>query len=182
MNKQVNRARRKRSAEEDEPIIEMSLEALDEATERINREQDAEGLIATKYTDGSTSNPADAEEQGLVYTPPSDPPVLASDNSQGAEIAAGFAPSMEESNPDVEVLPARVDNNDLDLEDDIVTVLRYNSETANLDDVSVRVRDGIAYLRGNVYSNEDLAIVQGIIEDLDGVVDVVNELQVADYA
>lgn len=87
---------------------------------------------------------------------------------------------MEESDPDVEVLPERVDNNDLDLEDNITTALRLNSETADFDDVRVRVRDGVVYLQGTVSSEEYLAVMQGIIEDLDGVVDMVNRLHVVE--
>ena len=56
-------------------------------------------------------------------------------------VATGFAPSMEEANPDVRVLPDRVDNQDLDLEDDIRTVLRNNSETGHLADVQVARRE-----------------------------------------
>jgi hypothetical protein len=57
-------------------------------------EELAEGtLYDTQHTDGSTHNPEEAWEQGLVYIPPEDPPVLPSDEQQGVEIAAGFAPS-----------------------------------------------------------------------------------------
>jgi len=87
---------------------------------------------------------------------------------------------MEESNPDEEVLPAHVDNNDLDLEDDIVTALRYNSETTNLSgDIQVRVRNGIVRLYGTVSDLQDSNIVEDIIRDIDGVVDVINNLDVA---
>lgn len=87
---------------------------------------------------------------------------------------------MEESNPDVEVLPPGVDNNDLDLEDDVATVLRLNSETSHLEDVDVRVRDGVVYLRGTVFSLDDVAIVDYLVRDMDGIIDVVNELRVAE--
>lgn len=163
---------------EETPIVEVSLEEMNEAIDAYNRELDAEGLIDTQHSDGSTTNPADAEEQGLVYTPPHDPPVIPSDDLQGAEIGAGFASSMEESNPDVEVLPQRVDNNDLDLEEDIATQLRLNSETSHLENVEVQVQDGIVLLQGTVFSDDDIAIVEYLIRDLEGVVDVVNELYV----
>ncbi|MEZ4869181.1 MAG: BON domain-containing protein [Caldilineaceae bacterium] len=174
MSKQKRTRRRPQATEE--PIIEVSLEELDEATEAYNREEAANELFDTQHMDGSTTDPHQAQDQGLVYTPPDDPPVVPSDDLQGAEVGVGFASSMEESNPDVEVLPPRVDNNDLDLEEDIATTLRLNSETAHLDNIKVRVRAGIAYLHGAVFSNDDIGIVQQLVEDLDGIVDVVNNL------
>lgn len=162
------------------PIEEYSLEELEELEEERIRARDAEGLIDTAATDGSTTNPQDAMEQGLVYEPPSDPPVIPSDTPQGIEMAAGFASSMEESNPDRWELPARVDNQDLDLEEDIQTALRYNSETGHLDDIEVTVRRGIVRLRGTVISDDDIAIVEYLVRELDGVVDVRNELEVAE--
>lgn len=166
--------------EEDETVVELSLEELDEVATELRRAHDAETLVDTQHTDGSTTNPAEAMEQGLVYTPPTDPPVVPSDDPQGVEIGAGFASSMEASNPDRERLPAHVDNNDLDLEEDIATALHYNSETANLEKIAVRVRDGVALLRGTVNSQDDITIVDELVRDLDGVVDVVNRLQVAE--
>ncbi|MEZ4736235.1 MAG: BON domain-containing protein [Caldilineaceae bacterium] len=166
--------------DEDEPIIEVSLEEIYE--EEINdpdRDLAIEQLIDTQHTSGSTYDPAEAEEQGLVYTPPHDPPIVPSDRPDMVEIGIGFAQSMEDANPDEEVLPTRVDNNDLDLEDNIVTALRYNSETTNLsNDIQVRVRNGIVHLYGTVSDLQDSDLVEDIIRDMDGVVDVINKLDV----
>ncbi|MBX3011006.1 MAG: BON domain-containing protein [Caldilineaceae bacterium] len=164
-----------------EPIIEVSLEELyDEELNDPERDLAIEELIDTQHTSGSTYNPREAQEQGLVYTPPDDPPVIPSDSPEGAEIGIGFAQSMEEANPDEEVLPSRVDNNDLDLEDNIVTALRYNSETTNLSrDIQVRVWNGIVHLYGTVTDLQDTDLVEEIVRGLEGVVDVVNNLEVA---
>lgn len=166
--------------DDNEPIIEVSLEEMYE--EEINdpdRDLSIEELIDTQHTSGSTYDPNEAEEQGLVYTPPHDPPVIPSDRLDGVEMGIGFAQSMEEINPDVEDLPARVDNNDLNLEDNIVTALRYNSETTNLSgDIQVRVRNGIVRLYGTVSDLQDSDLVEDIVRDIDGVVDVVNKLDV----
>ena len=177
---QKRRPKTKPDPEEEAPTVELSLEEMDEVTEELNREQDATALIDTQHTDGSTTNPSEAVEQGLVYTPPHDPPVLPSDDLQGAEVGAGFAPSMEASNPDRERLPPRVDNNDLDVEDDIIAALRFNSETAHLHNINVAVQDGVAHLHGTVVSQDDIGIVEYLIRDLDGVTDVINQLQVAE--
>jgi len=166
---------------DDEAVIEVSLEEMyDDEIYDPDRDLSIEELIDTQHTSGSTFDPDEAEEQGLVYTPPHDPPVIPSDRPDRVEIGIGFAQSMEESNPDEEVLPAHVDNNDLDLEDDIVTALRYNSETTNLSgDIQVRVRNGIVRLYGTVSDLQDSDIVEDIVRDIDGVVDVINNLDVA---
>jgi len=160
------------------PIEEVSLEELEEREYMARLAADADGIIDTAHTDGSTTNPQEAQEQGLVYTPPDDPPVIPSDDLQGIEIAAGFASSMEEANLDVERLPARVDNQDLDLEDDIATALRFNSETSHLTGIRHAVREGIVFLAGTVESDDDIAVVDYLIRDIDGVVDVRNNLEV----
>jgi BON domain len=168
------------AVDRDDPIIEVSLEEMYE--EEINN-PDAdlaiEELIDTQHTSGSTYDPYMAEDQGLVYTPPDDPPIIPSDNSMGVEMGIGFAQSMEESNPDVEDLPARVDNNDLDLEDNVVTALRYNGETTHLSDgIRVRVRRGVVRLYGTVIDLQDVDLVEDVVRNMDGVVDVINLLEV----
>lgn len=133
----------------------------------------------TQQSEGHTFDPWKAEDQGLTYTPPSDPPVVPSeDDPQGAEIAAGFAPSMEATDADVERLPERVNNRNLDLEEDIYEALRYNSETRDLRNIRVYVHSGIVSLFGTVPSDEDLAQVYNIVGDLDGVLRVNSEIQV----
>lgn len=133
----------------------------------------------TQHSDGSTYNPSVAEEQGLVYTPPSDPPVIPGDNYESGEIGAGFAPSMEEANPNAWDLPEHVDNNDWDLVRDIEEALRVNSETHHLD-LTVQVTNGIAIVRGTVETADDIGRAERIIAELDGVRDVISEVDLAD--
>jgi hypothetical protein len=145
----------------------------------IEEDLAVEELIDTRHGEGHTYNPQQAVEQGLSYTPPSDPPVVPSEGDpQGAEIAAGFAPSMEDANPAAEVLPSRVDNNDLDLEVNTYQALRNNSETAHLTNIKVQVNQGVVSLLGTVFSEDDLPRVYTIVSGLDGVVEVRNHLTV----
>jgi osmotically-inducible protein OsmY len=102
-----------------------------------------------------------------------------SDDLQGVEIGAGFAQSMEESTPKREDFPDRIEQQDLDLEQDIHTLLRYNSETTHLDDVRVTVRNGSARLQGTVMSEDDLGIVELMVQQVEGIRAVRNELRVA---
>ena len=132
----------------------------------------------TRESEGHTYNPREAWEQGLTYTPPTDPPILPSeDDPQGAEIAAGFAPSMEASDPDVERLPDRVDDNDLDLRDDVYTALRLNGETFHLTQIKVQVDQGVVNLLGTVPTEDDISRVYDIVRGLHGVVSIKNNLQ-----
>lgn len=163
----------------DAPVVEVSFEELMELQDELEGDDTLGDIIDTAHTDGSTENVQMAIEQGLVYTPPMDPPVVPSDDYQNVEIAAGFASSIEDQ-PEIANLPESVDDNESDLEDDIRRALRYNSETAHLEDVRVYVRDGVAFLRGTVDDDDDLALVEDFITDLDVVDDIRNELVVAD--
>lgn len=165
--------------ETDPTQAEVSYEELEENIDRARRSQHTGEVVDTRHTDGSTENPVLAQEQGLVYLPPSDPPVLPSDDRQNVEIAAGFATSMEETEPGVVELPAHVAGNDLDLEQTIRETLHNNSETANLDGIHLSVRNGIVFLAGRVETLDEITIVDEMLRHMRGVRDVRNHLDVA---
>jgi hypothetical protein len=160
------------------PVVEVSFEELLELQDELEGDDSLGDIIDSAHSDGSTENVQVAMDQGLVYTPPTDPPVVPSDDLQGAEIAAGFASNIDD-NIEVANLPERVDDNDSDAEDDIRKALHYNSETTHLDDVRVYVRGGVAYLRGSVLDEDDSALVENFIRDMDVVDEIQNELEVA---
>jgi hypothetical protein len=161
-------------------VYEKRLHRIEADDVDIEEELAVDELIDTQHTEGHTYNPQQAAEEGLTYTPPSDRPVVPSeDDLQGAEIAAGFAPSMEDSAPGAEVLPPRVNNNDLDLQDNVYLALRNNSETGHLTNVKVQVNQGVVSLLGTVFSEDDLPRVYTIVSGLDGVVEVRNHLTVS---
>ena len=176
-----------RPAEQSEPGLEaegsrpVEERLLDIEPDDVEFEEDltTERAFDTQRSEGHTYDPWKAEDQGLTYTPPSDPPVVPSeDDPQGAEIAAGFAPSMEDSDPDVERLPRHVDNNDLDLLDDVYEALQTNSETAHLDNVKVQVNNKVVYLLGTVETQDDVGRVHDIVNSLNGIRSIRNNLQV----
>ena len=74
--------------------------------------------------------------------------------------------------------PQEVDNQALDLEDDVLIALRYNSETGHLDDVRVYVEDGVVSLFGTVTSEDDLGRVYEVVYGLEGVHEVRLHLEV----
>jgi len=159
------------------PVVEVSFEEILELQDELDEEDSLGDIIDTANTDGSTDNVQVAMDQGLVYDPPYDPPVVPSDDLQGVEIAAGFASSIEDDFAERD-LPESLDEEDSEIEQDLRKALRYNSETMHLDDVRVYVRNSIAYLRGTVVDEEDISLVDEFVRDLDVVDDVQNELEV----
>jgi hypothetical protein len=157
----------------EEPLISIEEEDVD-----VEEELAQEEIFDTQKGEGHTYNPQQAADQGLTYTPPSDPATVPSDDLQGAEVGAGFAPSMEDSDPDRQRLPDRIDDQDLDLQEDVYQALRYNSETAHLSDTRVLVNEGVVSLFGTVPSEDDLGRIYSVVSELNGVVRVVNHLQV----
>ena len=152
----------------------VSLDAQEDEAEEDLAELDH---YNTQHSDGHTYDVSVANDQGLTYTPPTDPPVMPSmDDREGIDIAAGFGLSMEDSDPDVEILPERIDDNDLDLEEDVYEVIRFNSETQNLSDVRVRAGNGVVALFGTVPDDQDMERLVDLIEDMEGVERVVNRL------
>jgi hypothetical protein len=139
---------------------------------------DGEELDGERGT-GRTYDPQKAVEEGLSYTPPRDPATIPDeDDRQGSEVAAGFGPSMEDTDPDEEILPDRVDCGDLEIQEDVVLALRYNSETAHLTDLTALVSRGVVRLYGTVPSEDDIAAVYSIVSDLEGVERVISHLAV----
>lgn len=161
---------------DDEPIEEVSLEELEEIEADLQRDLESDQIYDTQHTDGSTTNPEQAEEQGLVYIPPDDPPVIPSDDLQGVEIAAGFGSSLDGEDPRAADLPDQLLGNDEDLEELVMAALAKNSETSTMSEVRVAAQDGVIHLYGVVASDEEMAIIDELVRDLDGVVDVVNHL------
>jgi len=164
---------------QDEDLI-WEEESDQEADEFADEDMIVERLEDLEPDDDLTTDELEATEEGIPYRAPSDPPVVPSDDLEGVDIGAGFAPSMEETHPDSEEVPQRVEMGDLELQQHVCTVLRENSETAHLTDIEVLVTRGIVVLRGPVSDEQDIAIVDEIVGDLDGVREVRNELRVAD--
>jgi hypothetical protein len=158
-----------------------SADDVEEEAEGGEEQPVVESLYDLEPEDEITTDPLEAVEEGYPYSPPTDPPVLPSDDLEGAEIAAGFASSMQESSPDEEILPARVERGDLELEQHVYTVLRNNSETQNLTGLRVSVCHGVVFIQGTVQSDSDIASVDDIVNDLDGVVEVRNYLRLEEW-
>lgn len=158
--------------------FEEAADLIEEDDAQMHRDLATETLYDTQHGDGHTYNPHEAQEQGLVYTPPSDPPVLPGEDLQGAEMAAGFSQSMEASSPEDEILPPSTGDDDLELQNDVYSAIRNNSETMHLTNVAVRARAGVVTLLGTVPTDSDIGLVDELVADLEGVDEVRNRLEV----
>lgn len=170
----------RREEEDDDDVIVDDVEVYPEELAATAGDYSIDEFVDSEMRQGQTNNPNEAIEDGVSYSPPSDPAVMGSDEPESVEVATGFAPSMEEADPDVNELPAHVDNNDLEIKQDVQEALRNNSETANLDDIRVRVVDGVVYLHGNVLDGDDVGEVYAIVSELEGVRQVVSRISVGE--
>jgi hypothetical protein len=157
---------------------EISLEELDErlAAEDREAEFDEDGPVDTQHGDGTAYYPLKAQQQGLVYIPPDDPPIMPSDDPQGIEIAGGFAKESQLEDPRGEYVPEQVAGGDWDLQARIESVLRKSSMTNQMTDVRIQVEDGIVYLSGQVETLDDIDVVCSVVQNIEGVNDVEEEL------
>lgn len=157
---------------------EISLEELEEEMQAQAREDelDEDGPVDTQHGDGTAYYPLKAQQQGLVYIPPDEPPVLPSDDPQGIEIAAGFGKDLVFDDPRGEDTPDRLAGADWDLQARVEAVLRKSSLTNQMTDIKVAVEDGIVYLSGEVETLDDIDVVCSVVQAIDGVEDVEEEL------
>lgn len=165
---------------ENTPITQISIEELTEAVQPAH-DLAQEEAFDTQHSDGHTYNPHHAQDQGLTYTPPVDPPTLpAEQDPQGTEIATGFTTTLEAEKARRENLPPRVVDNDYELEERIQGLLRKSSETAGLNELEVHVIDGTVYLQGTVKINRDIPLIYDIVSELPNVATVKSNLRVQD--
>ncbi len=160
------------------PGEEISLEELEEELQAHAREAEFEedGPVDTQHGDGTAYYPLKAQQQGLVYIPPDDPPILPSDDLQGIEIAAGFGKEVMYDDPRAEDTPDRLAGSNWDLQARIETVLRKSSLTNQMNGVKVAVEDGTVYLSGEVETLDDIDVVCSVVQEIDGVADIEEEL------
>jgi osmotically-inducible protein OsmY len=116
------------------------------------------------------------EEGDDVYVPPSDPVVTTNAHGQ-TEVLGGFSSdSMEDLHVDRSASDGRL--GDEAIADAIRRELREDAATTELD-VRVMERNGVAHLRGAVPGLDDAEAAEEVASRVPGVVEVVEELEVA---
>jgi hypothetical protein len=113
----------------------------------------------------------DAEEavrDAEPYVPPTDPPVLPG-GYEGVHVATGFGLSPEE-----EAADGGEPRGDYDLQELALVTLQQDSLTSHYELVP-RVRNGVIHLTGRVPSFDDAEHAMSILDELPGVVEVVDD-------
>lgn len=140
----------------------------------IDQELLSDPLAAMGSPDETTDPVAAGDE---VYVPPTDP-VITNDGPGGVAVLGGFSVTAAES-----VTPARSASDgqigDEAIADAVRDALRLDAATTDLQ-VRVAVRDGIVYLRGSVVEVGDAENAEEVARRVEGIVDVVEELDVVD--
>jgi osmotically-inducible protein OsmY len=129
----------------------------------------------TQAAGPSSSDAEDMVESGdQVYSPPSDP-VVGTDVHGRAHVLGGFG-----TESDVPVERSAMDDRfgDEALADAVRRELREDAATADLS-IVVAVRQGVAHLRGRVADMEDAENAEAVAARVQGVREVVEELDVA---
>jgi hypothetical protein len=137
-----------------------------------------EELTDLELRDGETDDPNVAAEEGLTYVPPTDPPVIPTDDRQGLEVAAGFgSTSLDE--------PFDADHHDelLYAEDEITArvrdALRADASTSTFaDQIGIDTEGGQVVLYGTVESIDDTDNAAAVAEQVEGVDEVIDRLEV----
>jgi hypothetical protein len=141
-------------------------------------ERNLESLTDREMRAGETSNPDVAAEEGLSWVPPIDPPVVPGEGSDGLQVASGFGSSAlaepydEDHHSDL--LSAEGEVNDL-----VREALRADSTTSPLENrIAIGSIGGRVVLRGMVPDIEDSENVVAVAERVEGVIEVVDELEI----
>jgi hypothetical protein len=171
---------------DDEPELTTSphlLDGADAATpdlepSLIDQEILSDPMAAAGDTDDPPTDEIDPVADGdEVYVPPVDPVVTAR-TSGDAEVLGGFALSAEET-----IAPRRSASDgqvgDEALVDAVRSALAHDAATADLE-IEVIVEQGIVRLRGQVSGMEDVDNAEAVAGRVPGVVDVAEELDVAE--
>jgi hypothetical protein len=139
----------------------------------VDQELMTDPMAAMGGQDDSADPVAEGDE---VYVPPMDP-VVQPGRHGDVTVLGGFSPSAEE-----EIRPRRSASDgqigDEAIVDAVQSALRHDAATTDLA-IEVTVERGIVRLRGRVPGPEDVDAAEEVASRVEGVKDVVEELQVA---
>jgi len=144
------------------------MERRDDLPERLPLPSEDEGDLLDEPGTGETDDPLVASQEGVPWVPPSDR-VLRSGTSdeEGADLAGAPVSDKEELEAD--------DGDDEPLRVRALEALRSSDLTAG-DRIQVDAAGSTIWVRGRVESLEVADEILGILGDLDGVDEVVDEL------
>jgi hypothetical protein len=142
----------------------VSLDEIEDQEERSYSDYEAGAPVNPDLRPGETDDPLVAIEEGLTWVPPSDPPVVPSDDSNGIDVPGS----------------AEQDDGESDINARIREALRADSSTSALADrVEIAVVGSTAILRGRVDGLEDGDALIDVASGVEGIEEVLDETEVA---
>jgi hypothetical protein len=140
--------------------------------------ENLELLTELEMRDLETANPDVAAEEGMTYVPPSDPPVVPSDDPQGAEIAAGFG-STATHEPYDHDHPSKTLSDEDEMSARVREALRADAATSRFADaLAIGTRGSTVAVSGVVDDLDDTDHVVEVVNRVAGVAEVIEELEV----
>ncbi|MBI3980236.1 MAG: BON domain-containing protein [Chloroflexi bacterium] len=137
-----------------------------------------EGMEPDFADDIGTTDVMRAVSEAEPYFPPTDPVVEPTTSYEGIQVLGGFAATSADTPSEPADHPAALQLSDDEIAEDVRLALRQDAGTTDLL-VDVRVRRGVAVLRGTVNSLEDTELAMAVASRVPGVRDVVDELSIA---
>lgn len=142
----------------------LSLDEVEDEEERSYSDYEAGAPANPDLRAGETDDPLVAIEEGLAWVPPTDPPIVPSDDANGIDV-----PGSDEQ-----------DEGESDINARIREALRADSSTSALADrIRIAVIGSTAILRGRVDGIEDSDALVDVASGVDGIEDVRDETEVA---
>jgi hypothetical protein len=150
---------------------------MDQRDDRLPLPSEDEGDLVAEPPTGMTDDYLVAQEEGVPYDPPTDR-VIAARGSDGPDVAGSDPdPGDELSRNDAVQVPDGSLPRDDELTADVLEALRASDVTAG-ERVRVLAQGSSVLVRGEVESIDVLEEILGIIGDVPGVDDVIDEVNV----
>ncbi len=139
--------------------------------------ENLELLTELELRDGETDDPMEAAEEGYTYIPPIDPPTVPG-GPENAEIASGFGVSALDEPYDADHHSSFLESDD-EISARVRSALRADSATSPYaNQIAIEARSGTVILRGRVDDLTDSDNLLAVAEYVEGVEEVVDELEV----
>ncbi len=151
---------------------------MDQNEDRLPLPSEDEGDLVEEPRGGMTDDPIVATEVGVPYDPPTDRVIAATGEPGGPDVAGTAGDDGAELEREDMVQPGRfTEATDDELTADVVERLRASDVPAG-DRIRVAVDGSRVIVRGEVESVDILDEILGIVGDVPGVEDVVDEVTV----
>jgi BON domain len=147
--------------------------------DRLPLPSEDEGDLVNEPAEGMTDDPLVATEEGVPWTPPTDRVLSEDRGSSGVDVAGtdGTDAGELERHDTVQVDDGLTPRDD-ELRADVVEALRASDVVAG-ERVRIAVNGSQVHVTGEVESVDVLDEILGIVGDVEGVTDVVDEVEIA---